>query len=160
MKKAPKKVKKSCEITKKYQEEWAMIPENYLLKTPSAKQLETRRRRIDLVYDIHKSIKKYNKKQHFHQKKWQYPPEFSSAYSLLLAIKDMKRELKYLEKQKRDAEKMKKVIKVTVKQKHANIPKNITVKKKRRKRCPNGMDETLKQENVLNLQKKFNQKIN
>ena len=42
VKKAPKKVKKSsAKLLKKYQEEWAMIPENYLLKTPRAKQLET-----------------------------------------------------------------------------------------------------------------------
>ncbi len=139
VKKAPKKVKKSSvKLQKKYREDWAMIPENYLLKTPSVKQLETRRRRIDSVYDIHKSIKKYNKTA-LSPKKWQYPPEFSSASSLLGTIKDMKRELKYLEKQKRDKSKMKKIIKFTVKQKHANVPKNITVKKKRRKRCPNGM---------------------
>ena len=89
-----KKVKKKTKKKYKYDDAWATTrPMRYTSRMPSKKQLRVRRRRIDEVYELHETMKKF-KKDEISPDEWAYPPQYCYSQQLLDVIKHMKRDLK------------------------------------------------------------------
>ena len=133
-----KKTEKKPKLSKKYFEDWAIIPGNYSQNKVSEKQLQVRRKRIDEVYEVYKKIKKIDPKTDILKPKdWAYPPEFCYNQQLVNNLRGIKQDLKTA----RHEAKNKKKVKITIKKKNKSSTK-VTVKK--RKRCPKGKRKNIK----------------
>mgnify|MGYP006080420859 CR=1 FL=1 len=102
-KKTKKKTKKTKKTNKKgadkYQEHWALVPGQYSLRTPTKAQLKVRRRRINEVYKVYEKISKLDKKSTIlRPSEWAYPPEYCYNEQLQHTLKNIKLELKALER--------------------------------------------------------------
>jgi hypothetical protein len=101
---AHKKTKKKTKKTNKkgadkYQEHWALVPGQYSLRTPTKAQLKVRRRRINEVYKVYEKISKLDKKSSIlRPSEWAYPPEYCYNEQLQHTLKNIKLELKALER--------------------------------------------------------------
>ena len=102
-KKTAKKTAKKRVIKKDvYQEHWALVRGQYSHNIPSKNQLKVRRKRIDEAYKLYDKIKKLDKTVP-PPKKWRYPPEYCYNVQLQNMIKDLTKELKGLELDKKEA---------------------------------------------------------
>tara|TARA_R110001592_G_scaffold45957_2_gene146571 strand:- start:1744 stop:2157 length:414 start_codon:yes stop_codon:yes gene_type:complete len=99
-----KTVKKKTAKKKKdvYQEHWALVRGQYSHNVPSKNQLKVRRKRIDEAYKLYDKIKKLDKTVP-PPKKWRYPPEYCYNVQLQNMIKDLRKELKGLELDEKEA---------------------------------------------------------
>ena len=98
-KKTVKTVKKKKDV---YQEHWALVRGQYSHNVPSKNQLKVRRKRIDEAYKLYDKIKKLDKTVP-PPKKWRYPPEYCYNVQLQNMIKDLRKELKGLELDEKEA---------------------------------------------------------
>jgi hypothetical protein len=98
--KTKKKTKKTNKKgADKYQEHWALVPGQYSLRTPTKAQLKVRRRRINEVYKVYEKISKLDKKSSIlRPSEWAYPPEYCYNEQLQHTLKNIKLELKALER--------------------------------------------------------------
>ena len=103
-KKTAKTAKKKTAKKKKdvYQEHWALVRGQYSHNVPSKNQLKVRRKRIDEAYKLYDKIKKLDKTVP-PPKKWRYPPEYCYNVQLQNMIKDLRKELKGLELDEKEA---------------------------------------------------------
>ena len=85
-----------------YQEHWALVRGQYSHNVPSKNQLKVRRKRIDEAYKLYDKIKKLDKTVP-PPKKWRYPPEYCYNVQLQNMIKDLRKELKGLELDEKEA---------------------------------------------------------
>jgi hypothetical protein len=102
---AKKKTAKKKTAKKKkdvYQEHWALVRGQYSHNVPSKNQLKVRRKRIDEAYKLYDKIKKLDKTVP-PPKKWRYPPEYCYNVQLQNMIKDLRKELKGLELDEKEA---------------------------------------------------------
>ena len=98
-KKTVKTAKKKKDV---YQEHWALVRGQYSHNVPSKNQLKVRRKRIDEAYKLYDKIKKLDKTVP-PPKKWRYPPEYCYNVQLQNMIKDLRKELKGLELDEKEA---------------------------------------------------------
>ena len=89
-------VKALAETRQKYDEEWAITSNNYIIGVPSKDKLIKRTQMIDEIYEIQKEIKKLNKNSLYaiNPNEWRDPPEYCYEDLLMSMVGLLKEELK------------------------------------------------------------------